>query len=230
MDQVKQHFNQEAEKFDRIILQLIPYYQQMLNALILAIPFDKQCDLRVLDLGCGTGTVALNVLQTFPHAQVTCLDFSEQMIEMAKAKLKDFDHVHYLVQDFRDCNFSNPYHVVVSSLALHHLVTDEEKRVFYQKIHDGLLPGGCFYNADVVLASSDHLQRINLDRWQEYMLRQISADEVQRVWLQKYREEDRPSELIQQLSWLTAIGFQNVDVLWKYFNFAVYGGLKSTGI
>ena len=33
MDQIKQHFDEEAQKFDRIIQQLIPHYGEMLQAL-----------------------------------------------------------------------------------------------------------------------------------------------------------------------------------------------------
>jgi tRNA (cmo5U34)-methyltransferase len=52
------------------------------------------------------------------------------------------------------------YGVVVSSLALHHLVTDDDKQQCYSWIHGSLAPGGRFYNADVVLASSDDLHEV----------------------------------------------------------------------
>jgi tRNA (cmo5U34)-methyltransferase len=227
MDQIKQHFEKEAHKFDRIIQQLIPYYDQMLEALVSAIPFETEYPIRVLDVGCGTGTLAQHILQVFPQSQVTCLDFSEQMIQMAQAKLASFSRVSYLVQDFREYTPTHSYHAVVSSLALHHLVTDEEKRAFYQKIHNTLLPGGCFYNADVVLGASEHLQSIYMGRWKAFMQRQISKEEVENVWLQKYSDEDRPAQLVEQLTWLSDIGYSNVDVLWKYYNFAVYGGVKA---
>ena len=35
-----------------------------------------------------------------------------------------------------------------------------------------------------------------------------------------------PAPLMAQLRWLAEIGFSNVDVIWKYYNFAVYGGAK----
>ncbi len=31
---------------------------------------------------------------------------------------------------------------------------------------------------------------------------------------------------MDQLAWLAEIGFTDVDVVWKYYNFAVYGGRK----
>lgn len=89
MDQIKQHFEEEAHKFDQIIQQLIPYYDQMLPAVISAIPFDANYPIQVLDLGCGTGTLAQHILNAFPQAHVTCLDFSEQMIEMARVKISE---------------------------------------------------------------------------------------------------------------------------------------------
>ncbi|RPI92972.1 MAG: class I SAM-dependent methyltransferase [Chloroflexi bacterium] len=227
MDQIKQHFEEEAQQFDHIIQQLIPYYDEMLRALISAIPFEADSPIQVLDLGCGTGTLAQHILQAFPRAHITCLDFSEQMIGMAQVKLADVDRVSYQVQDFRDYAPANGYHAIVSSLALHHLITDEEKQAFYQKVHQGLLPGGCFYNADVVLGASQHLQSAYIQRWKAFMNRQIAQDEIENIWLRKYAEEDRPAQLVEQLDWLSTISYTSVDVLWKYYNFAVYGGVKS---
>ncbi len=226
MDRVKQHFNEEAQKFDRIIQQLIPYYEEMLQALLSAIPFERDSTIQVLDLGCGTGTLAQHILCVFPRAHVTCLDFSEQMIEMARAKLADFHRVRYVVQDFQEFALTDPYHVVVSSLALHHLVTEAEKQNLYRRIYKSLSRGGCFYNADLVLGASEHLQSAYMEHWQEFMQRQISAEEVENVWLRKYAQEDRPAPLVEQLTWLSEIGYRDVDVLWKYYNFAVYGGVK----
>ena len=39
---VKDHFETEAKQFDDIIVQLIPYYEQMLQALIDSIPFETE--------------------------------------------------------------------------------------------------------------------------------------------------------------------------------------------
>lgn len=42
----------------------------------------------------------------------------------------------------------------------------------------------------------------------------------------KHHEEDWPEILIDQISWLEDIGFKGIDIVWKYYNFAVYGGTK----
>ena len=58
------------------------------------------------------------------------------------------------------------------------------------------------------------------------MSRTISAEEIDSKWLAKYEKEDRPAVLLDQLTWLKEIGFADIDVIWKYHNFAVYGGVK----
>lgn len=226
MDRIKQHFEEEARDFDSIILNLIPHYEQMVEALVSAIPFATTDAVRVIDLGCGTGTISQRVLDAFPNARVTCLDLAENMIEMAKTKLSKHPHTRFLVDDLNTFEFDAEYEVVVSSLALHHLVTDADKKAFYAKIHDALARGGVFYNTDVVLGSSERLQEMYMTKWQTFMLQNVSRDEIENTWLPKYYDEDRPAPLVDQMAWLAEIGFVDVDVVWKCYNYAVYGGTK----
>jgi tRNA (cmo5U34)-methyltransferase len=225
-DKIKRHFEGEAQEFDRIILTLIPHYATMVRALVEAIPFARSMALRVIDLGCGTGAVAAQILESFPNAQVTCLDLAENMIAIARARLAHFPLVDYVAADFRAFDFCAKYDVVVSSLALHHLVTDEDKQNFYRRIYESLTSGGVFYNADVVLASNDFLQAVYMNEWRRFMGKKVPEDEIEGKWIPKYQEEDRPAKLIDQLKWMEGIGFADVDVLWKYYNFAVYGGVR----
>jgi tRNA (cmo5U34)-methyltransferase len=226
MDGVRLHFDEEAYEFDGLIVKLIPHYQQMLEALVLAIPFENTASVKVVDLGCGTGTVAQHVLRVFPNAQITCVDLAENMIAMARAKLGMYGTARYVVSDFQSFAFDGKYDVIVSSLALHHLATDIDKQSVYGQIYCGLRSGGVFYNADIVLGSNDFLQDRYMDQWQSFMGQNVSSKEIESKWIPKYRAEDRPAKLTDQLKWLTEIGFADVDVLWKHYNFAVYGGRR----
>jgi len=42
MKHVKDHFEEEAEVFDGLIRTLIPYYDDMVNSLVLALPFNEK--------------------------------------------------------------------------------------------------------------------------------------------------------------------------------------------
>jgi tRNA (cmo5U34)-methyltransferase len=226
VNRVKQHFEQEAQGFDDVIVKLIPYYRQMVDALVVAIPFETSAHINVIDLGCGTGTVAEGVLNVYPNSKVTCLDLAGNMISMARTRLARYSTVRFVTGDFSRFQFDKDCDAVVSSLALHHLATDDDKWRFYSQIYRSLRSGGCFYNADVVLASNESLQRKYLQQWREFMARSIPREEIESTWIAKYEAEDRPARLTDQLRWLGEIGFSDADVLWKYYNFAVYGGRK----
>lgn len=225
-EMIRKHFEDEAKEYDGIILKLIPYYTEMIGALVPSIPYDRKTAIRVMDLGCGTGTIAKAVKNAYPNARINCLDLSEKMLQMAESKLSGCSDIKFAAGDFYNFNFSDTYDVIVSSLALHHLVTDDDKKLFYGKIYNALSDGGVFYNADLLLGSSEHLQQVYLGKWKEFMGRSVTQDEVENKWMVNYKQEDSPSVLVKQLKWLEDIGFRGVDVVWKYFNFGVYGGQK----
>ncbi len=186
MEIVKRHFEEEAAQFDRLIVHLIPRYDEMVDALACALPFASNAPIRVLDLGCGTGTVARRILDSFRNAEVTCVDLAANMIEMARVKLASFERVKYIAGDFSVVDFGPrgaTFDAVVSSLALHHLVRDEDKRRFYSRVYSHLAPGGVFYNADIVLGSNDFLQDLYLARWRSFMGRSVSQEEIQAKWI-----------------------------------------------
>lgn len=226
MNKIKDHFEQEAHEFDEIIIKLIPYYPQMLEALVSSIPFDHGKKIKVIDLGCGTGTISKKIKEKYLCANITCLDFAENMVEISKIKLKKFSDIKYIIADFNNYHFEDTYDLIVSSLSLHHLVTDNDKIAFYKKIYETLNPDGIFINADVILASNSSLQKNYLEQWKSFMQKNVSIEEINNKWIPKYKEEDRLAKLINQLIWLKDIGFKDVDVIWKYYNFAVYCGFK----
>jgi tRNA (cmo5U34)-methyltransferase len=226
MDHIKAHFEEEAHEFDAVIRRLIPYYERMLEALILALPFEPSQPIHVLDLGCGTGTISRRIKSVWPKAKLTCLDLAENMLGMARTKLGSDPDVRYIRADFQDYAFDETWDAVVSSLALHHLASDRDKIEFYGKIFGALNPGGVFYNADVVLGSNAFLRERYMDQWRKFMSLRVSDEEIDGKWLPKYREEDRPAGLMDQLAWLRDKGFVDIDVVWKFYNYAVYGGSK----
>jgi len=225
MSQIKNHFEEEASYYDELILKIIPYYPEMVQALVLAIHFSKNTALEVCDLGCGTGTISKHIVEKFKKATITCVDMAPNMLSIAKTKLKGIPKTEFINANFYEFEFPKKYDVVISSLALHHLVTNEDKINFYKKIYTALKPKGIFLNADVVLASDPKLQKQFMKKWIEFISRKNKKEEVKKC-LTLYKKEDRPAKLIDQLNWLKKIGFKNVDVIWKYYNFGVYLGRK----
>ena len=87
----------------------------------------------VLDLGCGTGAIALALA---PDAkQVIGRDISEGMMEQAREKAaeNDLKNVEFGEGSFREPGVTEPVDVVTSNFAMHHL-SDEEKREAIQVV------------------------------------------------------------------------------------------------
>ena len=220
IDRIKAHFENEANEFDIIIQKLIPNYNEMIDALVSVIPFSNDSGFSVIDLGCGTGTLTKAVKNSFPKIAVTCVDIAEKMLEIAKEKIGG--NVRCIQKDFNAFDFDEKYDLIISSLALHHMESDSDKSGFYKKIYSALNTGGMFINIDIVLGSNEKLQRVYLREWLKFMKSNVPEKEVLEKWLPNYHMEDRPAKLIIHLDMLKNCGFSFVDVVYKYYNYAVY--------
>jgi len=225
MPDLKKHFNKEAEAFDKQVQKNIPCYNEMLTALINAIPNNKDSP-KILDLGCGTGNITQKALNRFPEAEVTCLDLSENMIEIAKDKLSSYENIEYIVGDFTQMELNTKYDVVLSSLALHHIPNDEEKEAMYKNIYETLEKDGVFYNADVIKANSNYNEELNNKIAIQEMKENGVTDEEIAEHKGKRDANDIPTTLIKHIKMLENVGFKEIDVIWKHYSNAVYGGSK----
>lgn len=225
MQQVHDHFNDEAQVFDSNILKSVPYYIEMLEALTSMLPFKKNQKVNVADIGTGTGNVALAVKRACPNANILCIDLSQNMLDIAKEKLKGFKGVKYVRADIASYAFPYKFDAIISSLTLHHLETDKDKHTLHKKAYAALNKGGIFINADIIIAPNKKMQEIYINKWKNFLLKSstpsFTADRHE-----KYLAEDRPAILLNEIKSLQKAGFKNIEVFWKYYNFAVYGGNK----
>jgi ubiquinone/menaquinone biosynthesis C-methylase UbiE len=104
---------------------------------------------RILDLGCGTGTLALMVKRAEPGAEVVGLDADPEILARARAKSESAAHD---VQLDRGFSTELPYEdgsfdLVLSTLFFHHL-TGADKRRTTKEIARVLRPGGEMHVAD----------------------------------------------------------------------------------
>lgn len=104
---------------------------------------------RVLDFGCGTGTLSIMIKKTIPDAIVIGLDVDRKILQIAQEKiyhqgltisLEKYEGKHI---PYPDASFDK----VVSSLVFHHL-NKEQKDTMLKEIFRILKPGGQLHIAD----------------------------------------------------------------------------------
>jgi tRNA (cmo5U34)-methyltransferase len=221
---IKEHFERAAADFDKHFIRFAPGYEEAIEALVSAMPFRSGSRISIADLGCGTGNIAAAVLKKYPNARVSCIDLSEKMISLAKAKLGGFKSVEFHTGDLRDYKFMRKYDAVVSSLVLHHFEGRDKER-FYKRIYGCLKKGGVFYNSDITQGSNGYLQGMYIEKWVDFLRKGCSPAEIKRT-LRNHKREDRPAALMEELGTLAKAGFRDIDVVYKRYYFSVYGGVK----
>jgi tRNA (cmo5U34)-methyltransferase len=143
---------------------------------------DSTCEnLRLLDLGCGTGLELEGLFEKYPGIQVTGIDLSPKMLERLREKFPGKD-INLLCGSYFDVSFDEGasesacgrvdgstdkgfsggvsegtgrgFDVVLSVYSLHHF-TEGQKLSLYQKIRRALKPGGVFINGDFIVATQE---------------------------------------------------------------------------
>lgn len=104
---------------------------------------------RVLDLGCGTGTLAIMVKAAEPRAEVVGLDADPEILGRARSKADGAEVSIRLDEGLSDeLPYSDAsFDVVLSSLFFHHLGSHAKRRTS-EEIARVLAPGGSLHVAD----------------------------------------------------------------------------------
>jgi trans-aconitate 2-methyltransferase len=125
--------NWDAQTYDRVSGPQQEWAVAVLQRVAGRIPPDAT----VLDVGCGTGRVTEMALELVPDGHVLAIDASEEMVDLARARLGDRARVWR--QDVLELVLDEPVDVVVSMATLH-WVPDHDR--LWRRLWAALRPGG----------------------------------------------------------------------------------------
>ena len=127
-----------ADKYDKLWVQkysLKPTRNYIIKALS---KYIKNDEIKVLDLGCGTGELIFELKNKFNNLEVTGIDFSEKMLEISKKRNPSAKHLKMDASelnvldtkyDIIVCTHSLPYYKEPKNVFKHlnNLLSDEGK-------------------------------------------------------------------------------------------------------
>jgi len=196
-------FNRRSDSYDEHMRRSVASFETFYEAVAQSIPRTEE-PLRILDIGCGTGLELGPIFERVPHAQVTGIDLSEQMLAQLREKHADrlpqmtLIHGSYLETPLGE----SEYDYALSVMTLHHLLPDR-KRQLYGRIYQALKDGGKYVEGDYVVSVEEAAQLLSAYR------ERVEGDEEGAYHI------DIPLTMEKQRALLLGVGFVEVEVVWE---------------
>jgi ubiquinone/menaquinone biosynthesis C-methylase UbiE len=214
----------------------------------------REAELRILDVGCGPGSLSFLAFRHFPNARIVAVDFDPVLLAMGRQIAeKSFGQVEFKQVDLREPGWWKPhdgeFDLVVSATALHWLSAEHLAQTF-RRIFRVLTPGGWLLNSGHVASGDPPTQssyRDMLEKRRQTAFSSTRADDWNGFWeslghavgrldLAKLRnvshfwegtDDGQPKE--SHLGALRKCGFERVEVYWQDLGEAIIGARKPRG-
>lgn len=146
-------------------------------------------DQRILDVGCGTGTLAVMLKETQPRATVMGLDADPEILKLAQKKAQERNMDISFQQGLSSCLpfEADVFDHVFSSLLFHHLTLEMKHKTLQEAIRV-LVPGGSLHILDFDKPQSFwmRLAFCSVQVWDGF---ETTRDHVKGILLEALQEE-----------------------------------------
>jgi malonyl-CoA O-methyltransferase len=117
----------------------------MAEELVTIIKQRKHCydeNIRILDIGCGTGYLTKQLADLFPSSKITAIDIAPGMIDIVKSEINR-DNIDYICADIEEFEFTANYDLIISNATFQWLNHPEKT---LKKLYKALNPNSvlCF--------------------------------------------------------------------------------------
>ena len=210
--------------YDENIVSTLPYYREYHNQIIDLVKAMGMHDISWLDTGCGTGTLANNVLCSRDDVWFTLCDPSEQMLEIATNKLQGRDIKVYNIA-LQNMAFDSEFDVV-TAVQSHHYLKPDERKIAVGNCFRALKDGGVFVTFENIRMTTETSDKIALKRWEGFLSDHLKDPQVVKMHIDRRGVEVFPITIEEHIKLLREAGFTSVDVLWTSYLQAGFWAVK----
>lgn len=213
-----------AGVFDDMVSRSVPFYDEIHKIIL---DLGRYClndgDI-VYDLGCSTGSTFELLSSFYGHKNLEFIgiDNSQAMIDKAREKLGKLAELH--CQDITEIEFKKSA-MIIMNYTLQFLGPIHRQDILC-KIYKSLKPGGMFILSEKIESPDDSIQALTTDLYYDFKRRNgYSELEIsqKREALEDVLIPFTPEKQIQQLK---NAGFTKVEMIFRWYNFALYLGIK----
>jgi spermidine synthase len=216
---VAAHLGIQLAEYDAKIRTFIPAYEDLLAAAAQALRALDVAAPHIVDLGTGTGALAMRCLEEIPSARLTGIDEDPGMLALARQRFAAAGGQpstvlgSFLEVEIPRCD------AIVGSLTFHHLRTAGAKRDAYRRFREALADDGLLVSADCHPSAHPRLAAQEREAWRAHLRAAYSEGEIDALFA-AWADEDVYVPLGEELALFAAAGFVP-DVAWRRGSFAV---------
>lgn len=217
-----------AAVFDDMLSRSVPFYKESLHLTRQFSINALQKGGRVLDLGCSTASLLLEIeraLKSTEGVELIGIDNSRAMIEHAHKKIEAFGSKISLVEgDILEYPFGRTK-VVVCNYTLQ-FIRPLVRETLLRKIYDSLEEGGVFIFSEKVLSENATINKQLIDCYYRFKKEQ-GYSEYEIVQKREALENVLiPYTMVENIEMAKKSGFSSCDVLFRWANFATFIACK----
>ncbi len=210
-EKMSDFFDNRATGYDNHMKTNVVDFEVFYNQV--ADPFtstDKE--VRLLDLGCGTGLELKQIFSKLPNAKVTAIDVSMEMLKLLQKKFIDkVDQLNLVCGSYLEYPLGqNYFDYAVSVMSMHHFLMDKKVEL-YQRILESLKPGAYYVEGDFI--AEDNSEEEEYLKIYHKQKKKLEHNEIYHL--------DIPFTVKKQTKILLKAGFDEVTVTHTGLNQAV---------
>jgi ubiquinone/menaquinone biosynthesis C-methylase UbiE len=248
--------NKDAEKndsyYDRFSGVLGKYY----NLRALAMPYHEKfqdkvkellsgyakshpepAELKVLEIGTGTGSTSIRILESDPRIKLITVDPDKNLIEKAKQILADMsDRVEFINADILSILKKMPacsVNAMASALTIHNFPTEYREEVM-KELARVLAEGGLFVNADKYALDNpkEHAKSLkeqidSFEMFDSMNIPEVDIPNLKQGWIKHYQDDERTKiSESEQIVMLQKLGFKDIKLEFRESMEAVISAIK----
>lgn len=213
-EEMASFFDKRAESYEEHMKQSIIF--DRFYGLVAEGIAATNADIRILDIGCGTGLELEYIFAKAPNARVTCMDLSGEMLKLLMKRYETYEKQLEIVQaSYVDTPFEeNSYDYVISVYTMHHFLEDVKVGI-YSKIRSALKPSGLYIEADYIVNEASEREALD---YYFHLMEKLDKNTLYHI--------DIPFSMNTQKRLIKSAGFTDMKLLYEESKWAIFTAYK----
>lgn len=210
----------EMSKYDEDIVNSIPGHKKLHDEIAKVVR--KMKNPKILELGVGTGLTTKIIAKNTINPRFILVDFSKQMIEGAKRKLKKLN-CEYILGDFLKIDFPKNCDIVVNVIGFHHQKTEKNKKIVLKKIYKSLKKGGIFILGDLMTYDNKEDAALNEAFHFHHLVKKAKNNLTLKEWAYHHKYLNKLDSWENHIKLMKEVGLKPELKFTKFNTFLIVG-------